>query len=316
MKGFVFDLQRFKHISSSDISAVLSGTSSDDEIYNSGMLAKIFASSGNDKINNTGNSVNIFGDDGNDYIYNYGKWAKIYGGSGRNVIYNYGQYSEVWGGDDTISTNARVTIYAGAGNDSISNTKANVTIDGGTGNDIILNSNSNVSLYGGEGNDIISLGGYSWYYGNTAQGGAGNDTIFNDGKQQVYKYFAGDGDDVIVGINDKDTICIVDGKYTSTTSGNDVIIKVGAGSLTLKNGIEKTFSIDGVPDVAEPVEIDLTPYWKLDGSTATYGILKETLITVTGVKSVEGLSLNGEVVTVSKVALGTDNVTVSNAYTR
>ncbi len=61
----------------------------------------------------------------------------------------------------------------------------------------------------------------------------------------------------------------------------------------------------------------MTAGYYCDGSTITYSAEKsgQTLATVTGVKSVEGLSVSGRTVTVKASALGTDKVTISDGYT-
>ena len=56
----------------------------------------------------------------------------------------------------------------------------------------------------------------------------------------------GDGDDVIVGLN-WDSIRITEGSYTSLISGNDIVLKIGSGSITLKDekGYENRFTVIG-----------------------------------------------------------------------
>jgi len=62
----------------------------------------------------------------------------------------------------------------------------------------------------------------------------------------------------------------------------------------------------------EPIE---TNSWTISGTTAKYGTSNKTLVTVKGVKSIKRLSLNKNVVTVSKASLSNKNVTVSDGYT-
>ena len=227
----------------------------------------IYLLGGNDSIyiGNYANFNSISGGDGSDTVNNSGTYVSITGGAGDDSIWNYGLNSTVKGddGNDEIYNRGESTsVFGDAGNDSIRNTGDKVTMDGGAGNDTISNSWQDAALmYGGEGDDVISLGGeYTgtfWYKGNTLVGGTGNDTIYNDGQEQIYKYFAGDGDDVIVGFHEKDTLCIVNEKYTSSTSDNDVMIKIGSGSLTLKDAADKTIIINGMPDIAEPQELEI-----------------------------------------------------------
>ena len=180
-------------------STVFSGvkelTKGDDEYYNESTRLVIKALAGNDTLDNYGSNVTIDG------------------GAGRDDIYNGYSASEV-------------SIVGGAGNDYITNIAANVEIDGGAGHDYINLSytTSNSKYYRAE-NDTI-------------RGGKGNDTINNTsgGSGNVYQYASGDGRDVITGFSAKDTIQITSGSISSTSvSGNNTILKIGSGSITLLN---------------------------------------------------------------------------------
>ena len=76
-------------------------------------------------------------------------------------------------------------------------------------------------------------------------GGKDNDTIVNNGTNNIYKYANGDGNDVIIGFGSTDTIKITGAKYTKKNSGNDIILTVGKGKITLKDAKGKTLNIDG-----------------------------------------------------------------------
>ncbi len=89
----------------------------------------------------------------------------------------------------------------------------------------------------------------------TIEGGTGNDSIYNSGTKVLFKYKYGDGDDTITGFGSTDTLSITGSSYTSITSGNNVIIKVGNanstwlgtknGSITLVGAKGKTLNIKG-----------------------------------------------------------------------
>ena len=184
--------------------------------------------------------------------------------SGGKTITNYNKNSLVSGTAyaDTITNHAGgVTINGGNGNDSISNSTDSdytisndygyVTIDGGAGNDTIYNYDPQVSINGGAGNDRISLSNCS-----------DNDTIYGSGLAgHLYQYASGDGNDSIYYFGASDTLSISGGQYTRSTVGNDVIIKVGEGSITLKDAKGTTINIDGVesvtPDPTPPITLTL-----------------------------------------------------------
>ena len=152
------------------------------------------------------NSEKVFkGTAQNDYIINEGDTVTVNAQGGDDYILN-------------IGTND-VSLSGGAGNDEIYNTDAasNVTIDAGEGDDFICNEDGeDVTIKGRAGDDLIRLG-YC----------AENNLIL---------YNVGDGNDIIEGFNESSTLQIV-GSYSTTTSGADIIVTVGEGSITLSNAV-------------------------------------------------------------------------------
>lgn len=59
----------------------------------------------------------------------------------------------------------------------------------------------------------------------------------------VIQYASGDGNDTITGFNSTDTLHITKGSYKTKVSGNDVIVTVGKGKITLKNAKGQQISI-------------------------------------------------------------------------
>ena len=78
-------------------------------------------------------------------------------------------------------------------------------------------------------------------------GGKGDDTIFNDGNDgyNFFQYESGGGDDIIYDFTANDTLQIVGGTYTTLKSGDDLIVKVGSGSVTLVDAAAIEVYIDG-----------------------------------------------------------------------
>ena len=105
---------------------------------------------------------------------------------------------------DATALSKDTNIYAALLNTSIKSGKGSDKIFGGAGND---------SIYGNDGNDVL-------------YGGAGND---------VFIYRSGQGNDVITDYTAQDKISITGGTYTKSTVGNDIKLKVGTGSILLKN---------------------------------------------------------------------------------
>ena len=97
----------------------------------------------------------------------------------------------------------------------------------------------NVSINGGAGNDSLTGGNYS-----TITGGKGNDVIdISLADEVVIKYASGDGKDTVENFDSDDVLHITKGSYSVSTSGDDVIVKVGKGSITLKDAAGQEISI-------------------------------------------------------------------------
>ena len=144
------------------------------------------------------------------------------------------------------------TLISGTANaDSIYNSGSHVTIDAGGGNDVIGTGAWYVSINAGSGNDFIKVeDGLA-----TVRGGAGYDTVELDGGQNVILYASGDGNDLIDDYSSNDTIRITDGaEYRTLVSGDDVIVSIGSGSITLDDAVNKTLNIVGGTKIIPTVE--------------------------------------------------------------
>lgn len=212
--------------------AIFNGTNGNDSIYNGGY-----------------GHVTIYGGNGNDSIQNKeGNFVVINGGAGDDTISNQPDY---YYGSYYYCEN--VTINGGKGNDRIFNNGNDlVLMNGDTGNDTIINSyGHNVTINGGAGDDSIETRGY---YA-TINGGTGNDKIFlYNAEKNVIQYKSGDGNDTIYGLAISTIQIATNSNYTTQKSGNDLIIKVGNGSMTFENGANVSFKIvtEALPEEEKP----------------------------------------------------------------
>lgn len=338
-------------IDSSSSNTIISGTSKSDSIMNHGYKVTVKSGNGNDLVENWSPFIEIYGEAGNDLITNHqeGSNSIIDGGAGNDSVKNwdgerYDEETQTWiitqspddttiiGGDgkDYIYNEGNNVKINGDANDDIlingfyfesERAGANVSIDGGTGNDSIISHGNNSLLDGGEGNDLI-YNGYRYYEpwnsfydsndenydgsNSTINGGTGDDYIDNNSQKVVFKYSLGDGNDFIRGFNDTSTLSISNGTFTTLKSASNVIVIVGDDKITLVGAANLSkVNIKGTKTST------VTNSWKLSGTTATYGTSSKTLVTVKGVKSLEGISLSGKTVTVSKSALNASKVTLS-----
>ena len=187
-------------------------------VYDGGetTFGEIFGISGDGvSISNYTPNALLNGTDYNDTITNLtgGYNSTIYAGAGNDLIQEY-----------SFSNN----IYVGAGNDTILNVGENSTLDGGAGDDFIYVASGTAgknTIYGGAGNDIISLGG--------GKGSNGYYSSDYGGDHNLIIYNSGDGNDIIYNFYNTDTLQVVGAKYTTTTSGSNLIVGVGTGSITL-----------------------------------------------------------------------------------
>ena len=276
-------------------------------------------------IYNTASNTLLAGTSGNDSIKNGGYWYEdsnyIWHNGGSNVTINAGK------GNDSIYNGggSNVTINAGAGDDYIYNRGANSSINGGSGSDTIYNySGTSLTINAGTGDD--SIYNWDWKGNDSVNGGAGDDTITNlsDGGKTVTGGAGSDlfifhydndylyGTDYITDYSEEDTIQFNDVAVSkvSTNSSGSVIFKAGDNKLVVKNAADKVVTYIDADGSTKTFGGSSADEWKLDGTTATYGSL-----TVTGVTSLDGLSLSGKIVTVSASSLGTNKVTISDGYT-
>ena len=112
-------------------------------------------------------------------------------------------------------------------------------ISGSKNADIITSRGKNLSVNGGAGNDVINVFGTA----TSITAGKGNDTITSGLGGNVFFYADGDGKDVIADFAEDDKIKITKGTTKVTTSGNDVIVKVGKGSIKLSGAAGQDISV-------------------------------------------------------------------------
>ena len=140
--------------------------------------------------------------------------------------------------------------------------KDNSSIGGTSAAEFLTGNGTNQTITAGAGNDTITA------YGDNTKifGDAGNDSILIDGSNILFQYRAGDGNDTIQGFNETSTLSISGGIYSTQTSGSDIIVSVGDGSILLKDAADlPAVNIDGVnpflitgTDVAESINNTLS----------------------------------------------------------
>ena len=191
----------------------------------------------------------LYGTDNSEYLKVTEAETVVYAKGGHDTVYNYSHDNvTILGGEGNDSlmsySSSNSSIFGGNGNDKIYSTGANATLIGGSDNDSIHNDGDSATIFGGSGDDSISAYGDNL----TISGGTGKDRISLSSyySSAIIKYSSGDGYDTIINFNSNDTLQIAGGSYTTSESGNNVIVKVGSGSITLADAKGKTLNIKGV----------------------------------------------------------------------
>jgi len=222
----------------------------------------IFAGAGSDFVRTStlGGSL-IFGQGDNDTLVSVGPNDTIYGGEDEDSIRSQRTPALLFGdgGSDTIVAEARATLYGGAGEDFLQGTvEANLIFGNEDADTILGGAQRRDSLYGGKGNDAIGFfiagGGNNLSLpGGLAIGFAGNEGS---------NYLRGDlGDDLVVGINQRDSLFggrgndtlygVASSSYLSGDLDNDTLVITNTtqtsffSSDVITVGIERTTLLGG-----------------------------------------------------------------------
>lgn len=146
--------------------------------------------------------------------------------------------------DDLPSANTAkiyetATINGSAAADTISVGGESWAVNTGKGDDVVTVTGSGISVTGGVGNDYVEFSG-------TREEDDGN----------YFIYANKDGDDVIKGFGEYDTLKVTNVALTSDnikTSSGDVVVTVGTGSITLKDASSILSSINIIDKSGKPV---------------------------------------------------------------
>ena len=253
------------YIENSGSNVKISAVDSDDYILNNGRNVTIYGGNGNDSIITSSDDLSLIRSQYSGYSSTpsgSSSTTTSTGGYGSSSVRSgYSGYSSTPSGSS--STN---TLTGGYGSSSSagghsgysstpSGSSATTTSTGGYG------SSSVRSGYYGYSYDAVGsvIGGYSSYAdvgvldggaGNdyihnsisapvTIVGGTGDDTIYghsssSTSSKTVYKYYSGDGNDTLYNYGSNDVLQ-VQGEMSASINGNDLIINVDVGSITLKD---------------------------------------------------------------------------------
>ena len=113
------------------------------------------------------------------------------------------------------------------------------TISGSADDDSITTRGKKLSINAGEGNDSIKIFGSA-----TVTGGKGNDSLWGSSYADNFIYSAGDGNDVIYGFDDKDTLTLDNLDFKASYKNDALTLKITDGSIMLKDFTATTFHIN------------------------------------------------------------------------
>ena len=222
----------------------------------------IFAGAGADFVRTStlGGSL-IFGQADNDTLISVGPNDTLHGDNDEDSLRSQGTPAWLYGeaGNDTIVAQGRATMEGGDGDDFMQATADANRMLGNGGNDTMLGGAvGRDTLYGGKEND--SLGFF------TASGGnnLGLNLTGGSGGNQGSNYLRGDsGDDLVVGINIRDTL--------HGGKGNDTLVGVASNSyLSGDDGDDSLY-------IKNPTQIQFNSFTGNNNDTVTVGVEKITL---------------------------------------
>ncbi|MBQ7199151.1 MAG: hypothetical protein IJS29_07820 [Selenomonadaceae bacterium] len=255
-------------------------------MYNSNSNTLFSGSLGNDEMTNFGiNNVTIDGAGGTDTFWNNGARATFIGKEGDDYFYNSGKSA---------------TIFAGDGNDLIDNYGSSALIYCEGGNDTI---------------DNTSIGDHS-----TIVGGAGDDllNIYDYKDNNVILYAEGDGNDVVINTGIQGhfdaTLSITKGSYTQAIDGNDLLVKVGDGSIRFKDMANTKVNIEGTAGTSTPSTESTTTTTTAQTTTATVQTTTSTVQTTTQTTSTPTTTTAIAQTTTPTTTQTTSTPTVINNY--
>lgn len=229
--GTVYAPSGNNNITSNSGNNIIYSGSGNDTISDMNGNNYINAGNGNNNITAGYGTDTVVAGSGNDVITDMYGNNSINAGDGNNVIttgYNNDTVTAGAGDDVIVDMYGNNYINAGDGNNSISTGYNNDTVFSGSGNDTINDSYGNNYFSSGAGNDIINAG----FNNDTIIGGAGNDTLNGGDGDDVYKFSAGDGKDLVTDSSGNDSIVFDSG----VSKNNIAFYKDASGNLTIDYG--------------------------------------------------------------------------------
>ena len=149
-----------------------------------------------------------------------------------------------------------------------------------------------VTLNGNTNNNVLKAGKYgSYMWGQT-----GDDTLYGGNGVDTFRFYGDEGNDTVIGYQStKDIISLGSNTYgelkSATVNGNDVILSVGDGTLTIKDGKEKIIRItDGNGYVSYTRFVSGTTNY--NSNTARFTASDDNEVYTLFQKSITGLAYN------------------------
>lgn len=228
-----------------DCDDYLDGGSGNDTLIGGKGKNTLSGGDGKDSLIGGINDDSIVGGTNNDTLYGGNGDDTLSGDAGNDKLFGDSGVDELWGGD------GKDTLSGGIDNDRLYGEAGNDSLVGGDGKDYISGGLDNDKLYGDAGDDTLSGGfGDDKLYGgignDSLNGGKGDDTLWGDDGADTFYYTNGDGNDVIYGFSDEDTLTLDGLEFTGSYSKkyNLVTLKLDNGFVKLKNFTATTFHIN------------------------------------------------------------------------
>ena len=194
------------------------GNADNDLIYGGAGDDTLVGGTGDDTLDGGAGNDLIMGEEGNDVVLGGAGEDIIHGDAGEDTLFGGDGHDDIRGGgdDDILLGEAGVDqLYGGAGNDVIDGGLDADIAFGGIGDDTLHGSFGDDALYGEIGDDLIV-------------GGRGNDTLDGGDGDDVYLYNRNDGQDTVADLDGSNTLKFndlnADAVRSVTRVGDDMVI--------------------------------------------------------------------------------------------
>jgi Ca2+-binding RTX toxin-like protein len=243
----------------------LYGEAGDDLLHSLDGNDYLFGGAGVDYLDGGAGDDHLEGGSGNDTLLGREGADFLFGGSGDDELWGYEGDDVLYGEGDNdvlIGQDGNDLLYGETGDDALYGDNADGSgsgqdmLDGGAGDDYLSGHGGSDLLFGGAGNDLLEGGEGS----DELTGGAGSDRLQGGEGDDLYRFYTGDGYDLVEDSQGNTTLqfenagsipeltiqkgTVSNGYFTATPDGTDLSISHGVNDTVVFTGaLDNDFSL-------------------------------------------------------------------------